>query len=31
LIFAALIFGCQFYLILHSSAAKKENISLKLT
>ena len=31
LIFAALLFGFQFYLILGSSAAKKENITLKLT
>ena len=31
LIFAALLFGFQFYLILTSSAADKENITLKLT
>ena len=31
LIFAALLFGLQFYLILTSSAAKRENITLKLT
>lgn len=31
LIFAAMLFGFQFYLILTSSAAKRENITLKLT
>ena len=31
LIFAALLFGFQFYLILRSSVAKKESITLKLT